>query len=221
MLNDKGIKRALNELGLKITPFIDTKMRVVSEEDPTRAISYGLGSCGLDLRLGDTLLVFKDGEALRRQAFSQGELDDLNDLIIDPLMEPEEAIEWQERMFIKAEAKFDSKNRKHFILPPHTYALGVLKEHLDFPARMSALFIGKSTYARCGLVVNCTPAEPGWRGHLTVELFNAATLPMKLYADMGICQALFFEFPEDVEEDYSKTHGKYQDQPDRPIPARP
>lgn len=218
MIHDKRIRELIKNGHLKVTPFIGTKMRVVSEEDATRAISYGLGSCGLDLRLGDTLLVFKDGQAKRREAFAEQDLDALNKLIIDPL-EIDEA--WQETMFIKAEAKIDGKNRKHFILPPHTYALGVLKEHLDFPADMSALFIGKSTYARAGLIVNCTPAEPGWRGHLTVELFNAATLPMKLYADMGICQALFFEFPSNVEEDYDKTQGKYQDQEDRPVPSRP
>lgn len=218
MIHDKRIREILSQGGLKVDPLVLTKKRVVSDEDDTRAISYGLGSCGLDLRLGDTLLVFKDGEALRRQAFNEQDLGNLSELIIDPL-EIDEA--WQEKMFIKAVAKVDTKGRKHFILPPHTYALGVLKEHLSFPSNMSALFIGKSTYARAGLVVNCTPAEPGWRGHLTIELFNAATLPMKLYADHGICQALFFEFPTSVDEDYDKTKGKYQDQEARPVPSRP
>ena len=81
----------------------------------------------------------------------------------------------------------------YFILPHHSYALGVALEFIDIPDNVECLFIGKSTYARCGIIVNMTPGEAGWKGHLTIEISNSSDADAMIYANEGICQALFFE----------------------------
>ena len=100
----------------------------------------------------------------------------------------------------------DSKGR--FILPAQTYALGFTTEYISVPNYVLGVFVGKSTYARCGIIVNVTPAEPGWHGHLTVEISNSSDSDAYVYANRGICQGLFFsgDVPESV---YT---GKYQGQ---------
>ena len=98
-------------------------------------------------------------------------------------------------------------------IPPNSFALGYSIERFVIPRRTTSLILGKSTYARCGIVVNCTPAEAGWRGHLTIEISNTTPLPALIYTEEGIAQMIFFEADEDCETSYDDRDGKYQDQP--------
>jgi dCTP deaminase len=98
-----------------------------------------------------------------------------------------------------------------FILPAHTYGLGVAVERLQIPGNITVICIGKSTYARAGIIANLTPGEAGWRGWLTLELSNSSDADCRVYANEGICQLLFFE-GEPCEVSYETRRGKYQDQ---------
>jgi dCTP deaminase len=161
------------------------------------AISYGQSSFGYDLRLSSDvpLKIFKNTAST-----------------IDP-----KHFDAQTQLYVQYPHVDDTGI--YYIIPPQTYALGVIKELLRIPSDITALFIGKSTYARCGLIVNTTPGEAGWKGHLTLELFNSASSPIKIYADEGIVQALFFE-GNVCSVDYDTRGGKYQNQPHEVITAR-
>ena len=100
---------------------------------------------------------------------------------------------------------------EYFILPAHTYGLGVALERLEIPDNITVLCLGKSTYARCGLIVNTTPGEAGWHGHLTLEFSNSSGADCRIYANEGICQLLFLE-GDPCETTYSDRSGKYQHQ---------
>lgn len=102
-------------------------------------------------------------------------------------------------------------NGEYFVLPAHSYGLGVAVERLEVPDNITVVCIGKSTYARCGIIANLTPAEAGWRGHLTLEFSNSSSADCRLYAMEGICQLLFFE-GEPCSVSYESRQGKYQDQ---------
>ena len=108
-----------------------------------------------------------------------------------------------------------------FILPAHSYGLGVALEKLHVPANITVICLGKSTYARLGIIVNTTPAESSWEGHLTLEFSNSSGADCRIYAEEGICQLLFFE-GEDCETTYSDRDGggKYQNQKEEVTPAR-
>lgn len=99
----------------------------------------------------------------------------------------------------------------NFVILPGEYVLGQTMEEFSMPEDVLAICLGKSTYARAGIVLNTTPAEPGWRGHLTLEIFNAGKFPVKLYVGEGICQMIFFR-GSPPHESYSSRSGKYQDQ---------
>ena len=149
-----------------IKPFEKQQIRKV---DDLRMISYGLGGYGYDVRLS-------------RKEFKI--FQHLPGKIVDPK-------NFYEGFLVDAELHSDATG-EYFILPGNTYGLGVLVEYLEIPDDVLALFIGKSTYARCGAIVNLTPGENGWRGYLTVELSNSAHSDLKVYANEGIAQALFF-----------------------------
>ena len=100
----------------------------------------------------------------------------------------------------------------YFILPAHSYGLGVAVERLAIPANVTVLCIGKSTYARAGIIANLTPGEAGWCGHLTLEFSNSSSADCRIYANEGIVQLLFFE-GEDCDISYETRRGKYQNQP--------
>ena len=106
-----------------------------------------------------------------------------------------------------------------FILPAHSYGLGVALECLAIPTNITCLFIGKSTFARMGVIANLTPGEAGWRGHLTLEFSNSSGADCRIYANEGIVQALFFE-GEPCETTYSDRNGKYQNQGEEVVMAR-
>lgn len=99
----------------------------------------------------------------------------------------------------------------YFILPAHSYGLGVAYEKLSMPPNVTAICVGKSTYARMGIIVNVTPAEAGWQGHLTLEFSNASGADCRIYANEGVCQLLFLE-GEPCETTYQDRNGKYQGQ---------
>ncbi len=154
----------------------------VEAQKSTGLISYGLSSMGYDLRVADEYKVFTN----------------LNSTIVDP----------------KA---FDPKSFVDFkgpscIIPPNSFALARSLEYLRIPRSILGICIGKSSYARCGIVVNITPLEPEWEGHLTIEISNTTPLPAKIYSGEGIAQLIFFESATGCETSYGDRKGKYQAQ---------
>jgi len=184
--SDRWIKRMSGAQNL-INPFEEKLIRTV---DDHRIISCGLSSYGYDCRLArDEFKVFSPvtGTEIDPKNF------DPNSLLDVPIRRAEDGSDY-------------------WLLPPHSYALGVTIERFQIPRNVTALAIGKSTYARCGLIANTTPLEANWCGRLVVELYNAANLPVRLYAEEGFIQILFFESDEECETSYSDRGGKYQDQ---------
>jgi dCTP deaminase len=181
LLNDLQI-RELAEAGM-ITPFVPEKIRKV---DDIAAISFGASSYGYDLRLApDQFKSFRHipGTVINPKRFNSKNLED------DPLHTDEDG--------------------SFFIARHHSYSLAYVYDYLKIPEDITVLFIGKSTYARCGIIVNTTPAEAGWEGHLTLEISNSAEADVRIYAMEGICQALFFR-GEPCLKPYGQ--GKYQNQ---------
>jgi len=191
--NDKWIREQA-EKGM-ITPFVPEMVRQVSTpcsiESPRRVISYGLSCYGYDIRLSG-----REFKVFHREP----------GIIIDP-KSPD-----HNNCLRSVECLMGSRQgENYFILPAHTYGLGVSVEHLAMPRNVTAVAIGKSTYARWGIIANLTPVEAGWRGHLTLEFSNSSDADVKLYSNEGIAQLLFFE-GEDCETSYDDRSGKYQDQ---------
>jgi dCTP deaminase len=146
-------------------------------------ISYGLSSYGYDLRVANDWKIFTN----------------VNSTVIDPK-------NFDERSFVDFKGDV-------CVIPPNSFVLARTVEYLRIPRRVLTICLGKSSYARCGLVVNVTPFEPEWEGHATLEISNTTPLPAKIYANEGLCQVLFFESDEDCEVSYADRKGKYQKQP--------
>lgn len=185
LLADWEIKElALNEK--MITPFIP---RSVNKEDERSLLSYGLSSYGYDIRLSPKqCLIFGKVQA--------GDCDPKN---FNPdILKPADLLK--------------DENGEYFLLPPYGYCLGVALERLQLPRDVTVIALGKSTYARSGILVNTTPAESRWNGHLTLEISNCTGLFNRIYANEGICQLLFYRGKE-CEVDYQMRKGKYQNQP--------
>ena len=145
-------------------------------------ISYGLSSMGYDIRVTDEFKIFTDV----RQA------------VVDPKQfNPDSFID-----FTGAEC----------VIPPNSFALARSVEYFRIPRSVMGLCLGKSSYARCGIVVNITPLEPQWEGHLTIEISNTTPLPARIYSHEGIAQVLFFEAGALPEVSYADRKGKYQAQ---------
>jgi dCTP deaminase len=161
---------------------------VYQQKSWEKIISYGLSSYGYDLRLSPK--EFKVFRHIPDNAINPKRFDTNNLVLVD--LENDEDGEF-------------------FILPGHSYGLGVAVECLDIPDDVSCLFIGKSTYARCGLMANLTVGESGWKGYLTLEFANLSSSPLRLYANEGIVQALFFK-GEKCAVSYCDRQGKYQGQ---------
>ena len=145
-------------------------------------ISYGLSSYGYDLRVADEFKIFTN----------------VNSAIIDPK-------NFDERSFVTVRA--DS-----VIVPPNSFALARSVEYFRIPRDVLTICVGKSTYARCGIIVNVTPFEPEWEGFVTLEISNTTPLPARVYANEGLCQILFFQSDERCEVSYADRRGKYQGQ---------
>lgn len=195
LLSDRWITARAAE-GM-IVPFQPTLVRHLDPDTHTAAVlSYGLSSYGYDLRLSAAeFKVFRHvpGTVVNPKRFSPANLE--------------------------AAPLHHDGDGDYFILPAHSYGLGVALERLSIPANVTCLFIGKSTYARCGVIANLTPGEAGWCGHLTLEFSNSSGADCRLYANEGIVQALFLE-GEPCATTYHDRLGKYQDQPQRVVYAR-
>lgn len=145
-------------------------------------ISYGLSSYGYDIRVSDEYKIFTN----------------VNSAIVDPKnFDPASFVDYRGAICI---------------IPPNSFVLARTVEHFDIPRNVLAICVGKSTYARCGLIVNVTPLEPEWRGILTLEISNTTPLPAKVYSNEGIAQLLFLESDEMCEVSYADRKGKYQNQ---------
>jgi dCTP deaminase len=145
-------------------------------------ISYGLSSYGYDLRVADEFKIFTN----------------VNSAVIDPK-------NFDERSFVTVRAE-------SVIIPPNSFALARSVEQFRIPRDVLTICVGKSTYARCGIIVNVTPFEPEWEGFVTLEISNTTPLPAKVYANEGLCQILFFQSDEACEVSYADRQGKYQGQ---------
>jgi len=170
-----------------IDPFLPELVRQVNGN---RIISAGASSYGYDMRLADD--GFRDFSPIRGREIDPKKFDE-DSLIEPPLREAEDGA-------------------KYYLLPPHHYGLGVTVETFKMPRNVTGIALGKSTYARAGLLVNTTPLEAGWTGRLVVEIGNLANLPLRVYVNEGIGQILFFESDEDCAVSYSDREGKYQGQ---------
>ncbi|MEM6300157.1 MAG: dCTP deaminase [Pseudomonadota bacterium] len=147
-----------------------------------RLISYGTSSYGYDVRCADEFKVFTN----------------IHSATVDP------------KSF--DEASFVNVSGSVCVIPPNSFALARTVEYFRIPRNVLTVCLGKSTYARCGIIVNVTPLEPEWEGHVTLEFSNTTTLPAKIYANEGVAQMLFFESDEVCEVSYKDRGGKYQGQ---------
>lgn len=154
----------------------------VSKTQEKGIISYGLTSYGYDARLADVFKIFRKNE----------------NSTIDPLLPPENC--------------FDEIKGDRCIIPPNSYALAHTMEYFKIPRDVLALCVGKSTYARWGIIVNVTPLEPEWQGVVTLEISNSCGQPVIIHAGMGICQFLFFQNEFSPHVTYKGKQGKYQGQ---------
>jgi dCTP deaminase len=154
------------------------------EENQVRegVISYGLSSYGYDMRVAHSFRIFTN----------------VNSAIVDPK-------QFDARSFVEYEGDV-------CIIPPNSFALARSVEYFRIPRSVLTICVGKSTYARCGIITNVTPFEPEWEGHVTLEISNTTPLPAKVYAGEGISQVLFFESDELCEVSYGDKNGKYQKQ---------
>ncbi|MDH3944741.1 MAG: dCTP deaminase [Anaerolineae bacterium] len=145
-------------------------------------ISFGLSSYGYDIRVADEFKIFTN-------VFSA---------VVDPKdFDPDSMVDYKGDVCV---------------IPPNSFALARTVEYFKIPREVLTICLGKSTYARCGIIVNVTPFEPEWEGYVTLEISNTTPLPAKIYANEGIAQVLFFEADEPCEVSYAEKNGKYQGQ---------
>ena len=154
----------------------------IREVEGEKIVSYGVSSYGYDVRCSNEFKIFTNTHSS----------------IVDP-------------------KKFDPKSfvdvtAEQCIIPPNSFALARTVEYFKIPRSVLTLCLGKSTYARCGIIVNVTPLEPEWEGHVTLEFSNTTNLPAKIYANEGVAQMIFFESDEVCETSYKDRGGKYQGQ---------
>jgi dCTP deaminase len=154
----------------------------VESQARTGVVSYGLSSYGYDTRVADEFKVFTN----------------VYNTVVDPK-------NFDPKSFVDIRADV-------CIIPPNSFALARTIEYFRIPRDILTVCLGKSTYARCGIIVNVTPFEPEWEGHVTIEISNTTPLPAKIYANEGIAQVLFFQSDEPCEVSYKDKRGKYQAQ---------
>ena len=154
----------------------------VRESHGEKIISYGTSSYGYDVRCSNEFKIFTN----------------INSLIVDPK-------DFDHGSFVDVQSDV-------CIIPPNSFALARTIEYFKIPRNVLTVCLGKSTYARCGIIVNVTPLEPEWEGHVTLEFSNTTPLPAKIYANEGVAQMLFFESDEVCKTSYKDRNGKYQGQ---------
>lgn len=197
ILNDKQIIERVEKENM-IENFIDHQVREVEIQCihehvdgikntfpvKKKVVSYGLSSFGYDMRIGTKFKIFTN---IRNGVVDPKNFDD--SVFVDVEVKPHEAI----------------------VIPPNSFALGLSVEKFNIPEDIVTVCVGKSTYARCGIILNVTPFEPRWRGYPTLEISNTTPCPCKVYAAEGIGQVLFFK-GEPCKTTYEDRKGKYQDQ---------
>lgn len=186
------MKGLLNDLQIK--EYGDVMISHFSSESIKKnngipCLSYGLSCFGYDIRLSP-----KNFKLFQND----------NSVIID--------VKNFDETHLKDIFSIIDETGEYFVIPPHTYGLGVSLEKLTMPNDITAIAIGKSSYARCGLIANITPIEAGWSGYITLEFSNSSDCPVKLYANEGVVQLLFFK-GEVPEKDYAEKGGRYNNQP--------
>jgi dCTP deaminase len=154
----------------------------VEKQQRAGVISYGLSSYGYDARIADEFRIFTN----------------IDNALVDP------------KAFTSS--SFVERQSDVCIIPPNSFALGRTIEYFRIPRDILVVCLGKSTYARCGLIVNVTPLEPEWEGHVTLEISNTTPLPAKIYANEGLCQFLFLKGDQPCETSYKDKNGKYMGQ---------
>ena len=154
----------------------------IKEVNGERVVSFGTSSYGYDIRCSGEFKIFTN----------------INSTIVDPK-------NFDEKSFVDIDSDV-------CIIPPNSFALARTVEYFRIPRSVLTVCLGKSTYARCGIIVNVTPLEPEWEGHVTLEFSNTTNLPAKIYANEGVAQMLFFESDEICETRYRYRGGKYRDQ---------
>ncbi|GAB4188853.1 MAG: dCTP deaminase [Simkaniaceae bacterium] len=160
----------------------------VREIEGKKIVSYGLSSYGYDLRVSNHFKVFTN----------------VHNCIVDPK-------NFHEDSFVDIIAE-------ECIIPPNSFALAVSVEYFRIPRNVLTLCVGKSTYARCGIIVNVTPFEPGWEGYVTLEISNTTPLPAKIYANEGLAQVVFYQGQEAPDISYADRRGKYMGQQNITVP---
>ena len=190
--SDKWIRRMASDHHM-ISPFESGQIKKVEGRG---VVSFGTSSYGYDMRVGGEFKVFKNVHCVE----------------INPKKIDERAFET-----ITANELAEDEDGRFVRIPPNSFALAHSVERFVIPENVLSIVLGKSTYARCGIVCNVTPLEPGWEGHVTMEFSNTTPLPARIYANEGVAQVLFFESDERCETSYRDKQGKYQDQPARVV----
>lgn len=186
--SDRWIRRMAVEHGM-IEPFSTEQVRSTERNGkPERVISYGLSSYGYDLRVSREFKVFTN----------------VYGSVVDPKG-------FDEKSFVDMETDI-------CVVPPNSFALARSVEYFRIPRDVLTICLGKSTYARCGIIVNVTPFEPEWEGHVTLEISNTTPLPARIYAGEGLAQVIFLQSDEPCETSYKDRGGKYQGQRGITIP---
>lgn len=198
LLNDAYLRNYISE-GDSEDAIISYGTRTqVSHVDDRRVISYGVSSYGYDARLAPEFKVFTD----------------VDSVIVDPK-------NFTPNCFSNRSAQVQDDNCSSIIIPPHSFVLGRTLEYFRIPRDVLVVCLGKSTYARCGIIVNVTPLEPGWEGQVTIEISNTTPLPAVIYAYEGISQFIFLQNPPDklCATSYADRRGKYQKQKGITLPT--
>jgi dCTP deaminase len=181
-------------MGILSDQQIERHVRIVPFEKANKRpgrISFGVSSYGYDVRVGSSFKIFTN----------------VNSEVVDPK-------NFSSRSFVDV----DAGETGYVLIPPNSFALCETVEYFEIPRDLLAICVGKSTYARCGIIVNVTPLEPEWKGKITIEISNTTPLPAKIYANEGIAQIIFLRGEEICSVSYADKAGKYQDQPGLTLP---
>lgn len=183
----------------------DTQIRELVPIEPFESnvkrpgkVSFGVSSYGYDVRVGTLFKIFTPTSKQGGQA------------IVDPK-------KFDDDSFVTVDTA--DTGRDHVVIPPNSFALCETVETFNIPRNVLAICVGKSTYARCGIIVNVTPLEPQWSGKVTIEISNTTPLPAKIYALEGIAQMIFLKADQECETSYADKQGKYQDQKGLTLPS--
>jgi dCTP deaminase len=176
----------------QIRQLIDIKPFEANVKRPGK-ISYGVSSYGYDVRVGGSFKIFTN----------------IHTQVVDPK-------HFSERSFVTIDA--ESEGKDHVLIPPNSFALCETVETVAMPRGYLAICVGKSTYARCGIIVNVTPIEPEWQGKITLEISNTTPLPARIYVNEGIAQLIFLKGDQVCSVSYADKSGKYQNQKGLTLP---